>query len=77
LGSDHTLVFGLRITRVIVSGNQTIVLGSGITIGRTGVRPVSFRIDVFASETSSGGTFEIQLSNGYDSGVIPVSVARM
>jgi hypothetical protein len=77
LGSDRTLVFGMRITNLIVSGNQTIVLGSGITMGPTGVRPVSFRVDIFAGSTSTGGTFEIRLSNGYDSGVIPVSVARM
>lgn len=77
LGSDRTVIFGMRLTNVVVSGNEATITGNGIVSTQTGVRTVSFRINVTASDTSTGGTFEIQLSNGYDSGVIPVSVVDL
>ncbi|HVX30192.1 MAG TPA: hypothetical protein VHA53_06900 [Nitrolancea sp.] len=74
LGSDRTVIFGIRLTNVVVVGNEATITGNGIVRTSWGVRTVTFRINLTASDTSTGGTFEIHLSNGYDSGVIPVSV---
>ena len=76
-GSDNTLIFGMRFSTVVVSGNEAAIDGQGIVLTRAGTSVVSFHINLFADEASGGGTFEIQLSNGYDSGVIPVEMMRL
>ena len=76
-GSDGSGFISMQITSIVVSGNQATIAGRGLYLSQTGAQFVTFRIDVTANGTSSGGTIELRLSNGYDSGVVPVEEVRM
>lgn len=65
------------ITGVVASGNQATVVGTGRYMSSDGSQDVTFRLDVMANGPYPASTAEIQLSNGYDSGVVPVRRASV
>jgi len=69
--ANHNTFLSMQISSIVTDGNQSTVTGRGIYLSKTGPRFVTFQLDV--TDSPSGGTIELRLSNGYDSGIVPVS----